>query len=1116
MSSAASETITYRPLSLDLIDLAKVPTSPSLSCSPPYACSTPTTTSSPPEPIEKRPLLGCLPAQQRRRRRRPSRAAISSFSTSAVLQHQGNCSSMMKTEASEMTRPIEAVLQTADGHVGTPPRLIEQSQPPDCLVLLQIATAGSQGADLGSDEMPPVLITAKLLDVQEKTLSGPEFQVLARLRRNRLSRDLSEDYPDLTDETSVDGCWPPGGEPTVTSKTSTVPAGASTATTSMDISTDCESPFQHLSEECRTFTGLSLADLEDAPTLAEALQELDNWIMGQGLYYVADFSESIHEACTERNYTEKSTGGVEDVDYRVESASANVVSSTEQYPLSRKRRFEVVTDGVLTLRMVLHQNLSAPVARTTALYPYLYRFIDLKKQFRLFYPKLQSSLSLPEMMRDLGLPKPEFPRGFVPEMAVWPSSWVSELSRDHHLLEAEARNSNGEVSSCSTRMDYPDDGTRTKLKPGYWPMEYCRNMAKLCLKMTSDGVEWRFYECIFAYYQPGIVKVTDHVEDDVVVRARGLPWQATDSDIQFFFRGLNIAPGGIALVLNKFGRRNGEALIRFTDREQRDLALRKHKHHMNQRYIEIYMAQGSDFIAVAGGETEEAEKFLQKFTEPSQALIRMRGLPYTVTAEQILEFFSNANCEVQFGEEGVLFVNRHDGRATGDAFALFADDREAQKALKNHRQHIGNRYIELFRSTPAEVNQVMNVVLNPNLGLPQNLCSPFLDMEAALQAAATAGLACAGSPNNGTNKPSISPLVNQGLFLPGSALFSTPGAPLLFNQLQDAHQRSHVQQQQQQQHLTPAGAPNTAGQYSPLLNWNNGLLQNPLIAAGAPAAPISLLGAPNMLPPHLRMFYLPEMAQVAWNPLDLLVKSRIPASTAAAAAGGGSGSAAGSGATRNPRTLVHLRGMPVEATVNDILNYLGVYWQFVALHGIHLVYTAAGEPSGEAFVHFVSEIAASLVVLGKQNQSFVTASGARSNVQLILTTQEETNEFVSIPGTQPSINWSALASSLNSGGGGGVSNANTTTTTSPLAPTLPYILPSGIPAPLLLGLQFPFSLVNQMSCMPTLNIPQSPDLIGRLNGNGAKLRLSNFVNIFRRKHVLEEIYEAFQISPSSK
>lgn len=86
-----------------------------------------------------------------------------------------------------------------------------------------------------------------------------------------------------------------------------------------------------------------------------------------------------------------------------------------------------------------------------------------------------------------------------------------------------------------------------------------------------------------------------------MVRARGLPWQATDSDINKFFRGLNIEKGGIALVLSKVGRRNGEALIRFKSREHRDMALRKHKHHMGQRYIEVYMATGRDFIQVAGG-----------------------------------------------------------------------------------------------------------------------------------------------------------------------------------------------------------------------------------------------------------------------------------------------------------------------------------------------------------------------------------------------------------------------------------------------------------------------------------------------------------------------------------
>lgn len=57
-------------------------------------------------------------------------------------------------------------------------------------------------------------------------------------------------------------------------------------------------------------------------------------------------------------------------------------------------------------------------------------------------------------------------------------------------------------------------------------------------------------------------------------------------------------------------------------------------------------------------------------------------------------------------EDGVLFVKKPDGRATGDAFVLFAKEEDAVKALSKHRDCIGSRYIELFRSTTAEVQQV--------------------------------------------------------------------------------------------------------------------------------------------------------------------------------------------------------------------------------------------------------------------------------------------------------------------------------------------------------------------------------------------------------------------------
>ena len=74
-----------------------------------------------------------------------------------------------------------------------------------------------------------------------------------------------------------------------------------------------------------------------------------------------------------------------------------------------------------------------------------------------------------------------------------------------------------------------------------------------------------------------------------------------------------------------------------------------------------------------------------------------------------LTFFDDgeSSCKVLDGEDGVLFVHQADGRATGDAFVLFRSEEEAAKALAKHRHVIGTRYIELFKSTTAEVQQVL-------------------------------------------------------------------------------------------------------------------------------------------------------------------------------------------------------------------------------------------------------------------------------------------------------------------------------------------------------------------------------------------------------------------------
>ena len=62
----------------------------------------------------------------------------------------------------------------------------------------------------------------------------------------------------------------------------------------------------------------------------------------------------------------------------------------------------------------------------------------------------------------------------------------------------------------------------------------------------------------------------------------------------------------MALCLSSQGRRNGEALVLFDGVSHRDMALSRHKHHIGNRYIEVYRATGEDFISVAGGKQTAA------------------------------------------------------------------------------------------------------------------------------------------------------------------------------------------------------------------------------------------------------------------------------------------------------------------------------------------------------------------------------------------------------------------------------------------------------------------------------------------------------------------------------
>ncbi|CAF4135940.1 unnamed protein product, partial [Rotaria magnacalcarata] len=364
-------------------------------------------------------------------------------------------------------------------------------------------------------------------------------------------------------------------------------------------------------------------------------------------------------------------------------------------------------------------------------------------------------------------------------------------------------------------------------------MRHIRQMELIVYQMLNNGYRFEQPEHVMTHLQQGICSLEDNIEESTVVRARGLPWQCTDQDVAKFFRGLDIEKGGVALCLSSQGRRNGEALVRFVSAEHRELALRRHKHHIGQRYIEVYKASGRDFLNIAGGSNSEAQAFLQR---DGQIIIRMRGLPFDATAKDVIEFFTRGDTptHVVDGEDGVLFVHYPDGRSTGDAFVMVKTENEAAQALLKHKEIMGTRYIELFRSTTAEVQQVFRRSQDP-----KNFQTSLKDI---------------------------------------------PFAPL------------------------------------------------------------------PMLPPEML-----------------------------------------SGA--NKKDCIRVRNLPVECGIEQILEFLGVHSQHIMAQGVHMVYNAHGQPSGEAFIQMNSE-AASFNAAAHKNNKYMFFNGKKRYIEVIQCSGEDMNQIL--------------------------------------------------------------------------------------------------------------------------
>ncbi|KFQ24959.1 G-rich sequence factor 1, partial [Merops nubicus] len=180
-----------------------------------------------------------------------------------------------------------------------------------------------------------------------------------------------------------------------------------------------------------------------------------------------------------------------------------------------------------------------------------------------------------------------------------------------------------------------------------------------------------------------------------LIRAQGFPFSCTEEDVLTFFDSCRIRNGenGIHFLLNRDGRRRGDALIELESKEDVQRALEKNLRYMGPRYVKVFEVHDSD-----------VEGLLRSLRDESQAMndgvVLLRGLPFSSTEEDIADFFSGLKITE------IVFVYRGE-RRTGEAFVQFAAPSMAAKALLRHREYMGSRYIEVYVSRKHHMQRHM-------------------------------------------------------------------------------------------------------------------------------------------------------------------------------------------------------------------------------------------------------------------------------------------------------------------------------------------------------------------------------------------------------------------------
>ena len=161
-------------------------------------------------------------------------------------------------------------------------------------------------------------------------------------------------------------------------------------------------------------------------------------------------------------------------------------------------------------------------------------------------------------------------------------------------------------------------------------------------------------------------------DEACIARLRGLPWSYGTAEVcEFLARvSVNLQPEAITMLHNAAG----EAFVTLTTAAQLNEVLQANRQQIGKRYVEIFTSSAGEKVAAC-----ERNRATMREDAGYRGVLRLRGLPFSATAEDILLFFGSPPT-LQLSN--VYLMRKADGRSSGDGYAVFDTEEAATEALQ--------------------------------------------------------------------------------------------------------------------------------------------------------------------------------------------------------------------------------------------------------------------------------------------------------------------------------------------------------------------------------------------------------------------------------------------------